>query len=793
MYFMRKIYEKTIDYPWLAILLVLLVTVALGALIPQMTNESDFNQFLDANEPAAIALERAEATYGSQDLLLVLIRSEETVFKTETLQKAQAMEKRFAQIQGVDEVQGPTNSDVIRATEESLVVEPAAENVPQTTEELDAYKKKVLGDNRLRGLIVSEDGTAAGIVVKINPYVDDKKAVSREIERAAQEFNTGPEQIIAIGDEIVDDAILQNMNRDLSVLFPLSLLLIIVVLYLTLRSVRGVLIPLGIVLIALIWTLGTMVFFRAPFTPFSTMLPIILIAMGVADGIHVLHRFYEDAAKNGRTKREMILQTMTEMTGPVIMTSLTTTAGFLSLIITFMWPQRHFGIFTAAGMFYEMILSLVFIPAVLALLPLPKARAHFERGITANLLARFAGFVAPRKGWILGTSAVFLVGLLFALPHVRAESSSTDFLGAEHPVVKALDVADQSLGGSFQILVEIDTGKPDGLKDPHVLQRLVELQTFLESQAGVGRSLSVADIVRTMNQKFHTDDPQYYRVPDDPRLAAQLLTLFTFQGGSLDNLATADFSKGEVIARIESVGSRRLQLLTDQVEAYLGEHLIDLKAERVGTERIFVTMFSKLIPNQISSMAASTLASGLIVALMMGSLLAGLVSLIPLLFAVLIGLAVMVLLDLPLDLATVMVSSIAIGVGVDFAIHFTSRFRREMELTGNDLVALEQTMRTVGKSIVFNMLSVALGFAIMMLSNFSGIANFGLLITLTMVTSALATFLLIPALLLTLKPPFVYRHAREFRPTIATDRRRAPQPVEIPVEVQDHIEIERPR
>jgi hypothetical protein len=779
---MKKVYESAIDYPWLTLSLIGLLTLGFAVFIPQMKNQTDFIKFLDRDDPAAKALDRAEATYGSQELLLVLIKSEETIFSTATLQKIQEMEKRFEKVQGIDDVQGPTNSDVIRATEEALIVEPAAEKIPQTVEELDAYKKKILGDNRLKGLIVSEDGKSAAIIVKMNPYVDDKKVLTREIERIAGEFNKGPEHVVAVGNEIVNDATLQNMNRDLTLLFPLSVLAIIAVLYLTLRTVRGVLIPLGIVLIALVWTLGTMVFFNAPFTPFATMLPIILVAMGVADGIHVLHRFYEDASKNKWSKREVILQTMTEMTGPVVMTSLTTMAGFLSLLITFMWPQRHFGIFTAVGMFYEMILSLVFIPAVLALLPLPKVRAHFERGITAQLLTSLARLVERRKSWVLGASAAVLIATLFALPNIRVETNSSDFLGPEHPVTKALGLADQALGGSYQILVEIDTGKPDGLKDPVLLKKMIALQAFMESQENIGKSISLADIVRTMNQKFHADDPNYYVVPDDPRLAAQLLTLFTFQGGNLDNLATTDFSKGEVIARVQNMGSVTLQNIVNRVQAYIDANFADLQAERVGPERIFITMLSKMIPNQVASMTASAIASGLLVMILMLSWAVGFFSLIPLLFAILVSLAVMVLFNLPLDMATVMVSSIAIGVGIDFAIHFLSRFRREMELNGDYMRAFEETMKSAGKGIVFNTLAVAFGFAIMLFSNFKGLANFGLLITVTMITSALATFTLVPALLLVLKPQFVHKHAND-----SVISNTTMQPIAQTVEVQNRI------
>ncbi len=584
MRWMHKLYEETIDHPWLTLVLVAALTVGLAVFIPQIKTETDFSKFLDKDEPARQATERAEATYGSQEWILVLIQSPETIFNTETLRKIQEMEQRFEELEGVDDVQGPTTADVIRGTKKALIIEPAAEKVPETADELEAYKQKVLGDSRLRGIIVSEDGRAAAIFVKVNPYRDDKPAIARQVTEITREYQ-GPERVEAIGHPPIHNEIFDMMDRDLRLLLPFTILAIIVVLYVTLRSARGVLIPLGIVLIALVWTLGIMALVGSPFTPFSTMLPIILVAMGVADGIHVLHRYYEDVAQNKRSKRAMILQTMREMTGPVVMTSLTTMAGFLALMVTFLWPQRVFGAFTALGMFFEMILSLTLIPAVLALLPLPKIPEKFDRGLATRALLRLAGLVERRRIAVTGVALIVLILFLGQIPKIRTETSATEFLGPQNSAVRAMEIADESLGGSSEMLIEVDTGRSDGLKDPTLLKRLVALQEYLEAQPEVGRAISIAEVVRTMNQKFNSDDPAVFTVPDDPRLAAQLLTLFTFQGGSLDNLATTNFSKGEVVGRLHNVSGQRYRKLAENVEAYLRSNFPDVKTERVGTER----------------------------------------------------------------------------------------------------------------------------------------------------------------------------------------------------------------
>jgi predicted RND superfamily exporter protein len=179
----------------------------------------------------------------------------------------------------------------------------------------------------------------------------------------------------------------------------------------------------------------------------------------------------------------------------------------------------------------------------------------------------------------------------------------------------------------------------------------------------------------------------------------------------------------------------------------------------VGPTQVSSSMFSSIGMSQITSLGTSILASGVIVALLLGSLVAGLISLIPIAFTVAINFGVMAYSGTPLDMSTLMVSSIAIGIGIDYAIHFISRFRREMRSGGTVEDALQMTIQTTGRGIAYNALALALGFAVLLFSSFKGTSNFGLLIAMTMVISALSAFTIIPAILVAWKPRFLTRSA----------------------------------
>jgi len=774
---MRKIIEWIVNHPWLVIGLVGVITLLFLAAIPRLTTLADFKEYISKGDPAIAAMDRAEERYGSQTFFMVAIETEDTVFKAETLEKIKEMQREFEGIIGVDEVTGPLNAQVITGTEAALVVGPAAPNkeVPRTPEEMEEYKQRVLNSRMLKDYIIASDGKAAAISIKLKPDADEQ-AVAKQVVAIVEEYE-GPERIYIAGLPYMHAILNETMSKDLMILLPVVILVIIVVLYLSFGSLRGVLLPLLVVSLSVIWAMGAMALLHVPITLISFILPVILMAIGIAYGIHVLARYYEELAQ-GKSKREAVVETARQMLSPVVMAGLTTMAGFLSFSSSFLIPQRQFGIFTALGVFAAMVLSLSLIPALLTLLPNPK-RGPAQEGPLSRVLHFFNWLVARHKKMILIIAVVVFIAMAFGTSLVRVETSEKEFLGEDHPVVQALSVMDNHFSGSEQVLIEIDTGKRDGLKDPALLKRIVTLEEWLKTkpEVKINKTISLADLVREMNQKFHADDPSYYVIPDDRRLVAQLLLLFTFQGGDLGNMALGDFSAGEVTGFYRAVGSSAIVKLDREVQEYLQRNFPDVRVEMVGSTRVAASFLSKIVNSQILNLLSSFIAAGLIVVLLMGSLTAGMLSLIPLMMTVIINFGMMGFSKKPLDIATLMVSAIAIGMGIDYAIHFISRFQREFR-PGRDVeLALRRTFQTTGRGITYNALALALGFGVLLFSTFKGTANFGLLVAMTMIISMVSAFTVIPAILI-FEPRFLTRKAWS-RKEVAFERELTSQPHEV--------------
>ena len=763
---MRRAFGWIVDHPWPALSAVLVLTVFFLIFVPQLRLQTDFGKYLPEGNPTVRLMRNAEKVFGSQEFFMVLVEAPDTVFTVETIAQIHAMELEFKAVRGIDQVLGPTTATVISAAGNRLTIEAAAELLPTTQVEMDVYREKVLGDRNLRGYIFANNERAAGIVLKPSPYLDDTGTLVAEVNRIAKAHETATLTVYVGGIAPLRSAIGDSMLRDMALLTPLVLLVMEVLVFLAFRTGRGVALPFLLMTLTTIWTIGLMALARVPLTAFSFFMPVMLIAASKAYAIFTVNRYYEEAAHGSQlSRREIIINTMHDMAKPLAMDALAEVAGFLSLLAATLWPQQTFGLFIAAGIASTLLLNFVLLPAILVLLPLPRKHHDYEHGWLPNALVLFGRLIARRKTVFLVLSAVVLIAFVVAIPRLRVDTSPGGYLGDDHPAMDAMHALDRNFGGSSQLSIQIDTGKTNGLKDPAVLKEIVGLEGFIQAQPEYGGSItSLANLVREMNQKMHGDDPSFYAIPDDPKLTAALFALFTFSGGGLWNMATPDFSRGEVVARTSLHGTAQIADLGRRVKAYTDEHFPStLRAELVGTEQAWASLAEETVPNTEMTLCIALVAALLIVTLLLRSLVAGLVAVTPMILTIGINLGTMSYLNLPLDLASLMIGSITVGVGIDYTINFMIRWKTEIARGHGLEEAHEITMRTMGRGILFNALTLTAGFAMFYFSAFEGLRNFGLLINLTMIWSFLGSFIVVPALLLALKPRFL------------TGRRRGPK------------------
>lgn len=757
---MKKITKFAVDHPIWTVLITL--TLALGFAFPMqyMQQETDFREFLDDDDPIIVLLDEAEAKYGRTLGIMIMLYNEEGIFNDATLSKIGEMADAFDRLPGVKSVSTPLNSQTIVGTEASISVTKAAPGgvAPKTPEEMEIFKSRVLGDENLVGSVISENAQAALINLELEVGVDEY-ALTPLIVDIVDAYQGGSDEMYIYGDAYFDAVMGEEMENDIGLLFPLAILLMVALLFMSFLTIRGIVLPIAVVLLSVIVAMGAMVLLGFPMTTMSFIAPILLLAIGIADAIHVLNRYNEEIAK-GTPKRQAIINTMDEMKGPVVMTSLTTAIGFLSLLTAFMVPQRHFGIVTAIGVLAAMVFSLVLIPAVMSLLKKPRVR-DLSKGLgpLTRVLVGFEKVIAGHRKTVLIVAVLIFGVMLAGIPRLRVETSNEEFLGKDHAAVQVLEFTSEYFSGDMSIMVEFDTGRSNGIKDPAVLNAMLDLEEFL-LENGVGKTFSLTTLVRQMNERFHADDPAFYVIPDQQNMISQLLLLFTMSGGTLGDMALGDFSAGTVTGLYKMGSSANVSRLARTVQAYLDENFPengDLTVRMIGGTVLMDRMFTQMTRSQLIGLASTIAAVTALVMILMGSVVAGLIAAIPLILTVTVSMGIMAYTGQPLDIMTLMVSVVAVGIGVDYSIHFISRFRGEYRQDGNAERALQKTIQTTGRGITYNALTVALGFFILIFASFKGIRTFGWQIALTMGVSALSAISIIPAILVQWTPKFLSR------------------------------------
>ena len=819
---MEPFFRAIIRFRWLLVGLVLGCTVVAWLQMSKLRFESDIDAMVPHDDPIHIYKEQVENRFGMRDLIIVGVLNdnpaENGVFNPRTLGIVKELSEKIALLPGIqairnEDVASVATMDNITGTIDGMSVKPFIEEVPDTPEALTALKNNLFGNTMYVDWLVSRDGTGLLILAKMELEDGSRESLAlraaayNAVEELVQTKRAAgtPEQLHVAGRGAMEVTIGQYGRQDMATFVPLVLGVVLITLYCTYRSLRGVLLPFAIVVGAVIWTLGLMAAVDVPLTFISTMMPVILMAIGVADGIHILSRYYDEILEHPtKSGSEAVVATMAEMWQPVILTSLTTAAGFLSFLTAPMPPQRDFGLFAAVGVVVAMVLSLTFFPAVLAMLPTKVSRGLRHQmgrtgdlaatGWAAQLLARLGRGVARRPALVWIPTLLVVIACVIGSQRLMTDVSTMRLFPPSSSVRIAEQILRHKFQGTVPLFVAIEGHAPDLLKDPELLSKLDQMQATIERDPMVGGSVSIAEFVKRMHRVMNEDRPEMEKVPTDRELIAQYLLLYSFSGDpdDFDEVVDYDYQHANVAFYLRDDSTQEVLRVVRLIQDYAreqfgqaaqqagdshdpllsgwGRWLLGLAPSQTGweTDRGFRIGFAGsgyltyhmnglVLSGQVSSLLSSLAAVFILTVLMFRSVTAGVINIIPICIVILFGFGVMGLFKLPLDAVKAMSSSMVIGIGIDYTIHFLNKYRVKVRSGLTDPEAITAaTMATSGKAIFFNAVVVMGGFAVFLSSNFDPNYYLGGTLVLNMGACLLVSMTLLPAMLNTWKPRFVY-------------------------------------
>ena len=744
--------------------LLLLVTAVLGAGMLFIKVDFSFESFYPKDDPEFIYYNHFEKNFPNADnTLLIALKSpakdqkrKAEIYNREFLLQVDSLFESLGKIENVDSVVNPVRIKTIKKSGLGVRTRPVFDlEDPQMPKKAREW---VETDTLVSGAFVSLHQDYISGLVMVDTTILDSSARDVLCEEVLSQVEaTGLEHIVS-GVPMVRTQYVQKTTFELLFFTALSILILICFLTLTYRSIWGVFIPLLGVIGALMWCMGTIGWAGKPIDLLSGLLPPILFVVGMADIVHLVTRYTQEL-RNGLPPEKAMKATLDEIGVAILLTSVTTAIGFLSLLVSRIPPIREFGLFTAGGVLFAYVISIILVPFFL--LKIKPEKIIKSKGLqNFRIWDRLLVWVHMISKRYPGRVVLFFVGILVfsfvGMSQISFNAFLLEDLRPSDPIRQNMDFFEEEFYGfrQFEMAVEMkDTFKVTNLS---VLQELEKMEEHLHTQSKFSPFLSPVTLVKRTNLVYHSNRPEYYRLPDKQKDVDQLLDFVIIAGGAgaLDMVMTEDRTLGRMNARMGDVGTDSMAVVYDNFDTFTAQN-IDLNkfdyrftGMSLLTERNVTYLRNSLLYGLLLAFGLIGILMGFLFKSWKMVFIAMVPNLIPLLFTA----GMMGVLGIAMKSSTSIVFVIAFGIAVDDTIHFLSRLRVELT-AGRDLkTAIRNTILGTGKALLMTTMILLSGFLILLASDFGGTYIIGLFTALTLIMALLSDLLLMPVLIRWVKP-----------------------------------------
>ncbi|MDQ1812434.1 MMPL family transporter [Massilia sp. CCM 9210] len=783
-----------VRFRWLVMLLVALTTVFLAGYLGKLKLDMDPDLWAPQAHPYVKTTKQLEHLFGGTNFTVIgVIPRQGDIYQPEVLAKVRRIQ------QGIEEIQGAIKSNTIslaarkiKAIEggpDGMLVRPIMETIPTTPAQLAQLKAAVLANPLYVNTLVSPKGDAAAILTdfKMDKLKPSYQAIYQQIQAVIDKERDAQTEIVA-GGLLVNLAATERHVMELPMFLGAAFLVIMLVQYLSFRSFQGMLLPLVTGLLSVIWALGFMGLVGVHMDLMNTNTPILIMAVATGHAIQILKRYYEqyaelcgrgrdpalapDLALVGKTvenythkdlNRAAVIKSLAWIAPIMITAGLIASVTFFSLTLAEVSVVRHFGVFAGSGIIAVLVLEMTLIPAMRAAFAPPKAAAAGKRAgpsLLDRALARLADRLLDGNAWRILVGGLVLVALALAgVSRLYVDNS----LNHDHLAGSAVRINDAALnrhfGGTNSMFFLVQGKSDDAIKDPQVLRGMAELQDFLNRQPGVGKTTSLADMLKKMNQAMHADDPAFYQIPETRDLVAQYLLLFSMSGQpqDLDNVVDTDYRHAVIQVLLKEDSTQKAEQLYLMAQPIIARHFPrDVVVSIGGSLPETIAINESLTRDKVQNMIQMSVIVFILASIALRSVVGGLFVAIPLVLIILANLGLMGWFGIPLDMGTSTTASMAIGVGADYEIYLLFRFREEFRRDGDLARATRTSLMTSGKAIVLVALAIAGGYSVLLGTGFAFYIRFALMVIVTMTVSSVCALVFLRSMMMVFKPRFIF-------------------------------------
>lgn len=744
---------------WLVVLASVAAALFLASGGRYIQFSNDYRYFFTKQNPNLQAFEQLERTYTSPDTLLWVLRPNEGKVTTpERLAVIKEITERAWQTPYSTRVDSLTNYQHTSAENDDLTVRDLVRDPSSLTPEAaSAVGQIALGEPVIADRLISDDETTTAIVATLKMPRDDPVAAAGVMKHArvllADMRAKHPDLRIELtGSVALSNAFSEAAQRDLMTLTPAMYAVLALTVFFLTRSAASAFASISVVTLSAIAAMGlVMGWLGVKLTPPSSGAPTIILTIAVADSIHILVTALVEMQR-GKSKHDAIVESMRVNWGPVFLTSLTTAIGFASLNFSDAPPFRDLGNAAAVGAVIAWVLSVTFLPALVAILPM-KAQGTLTR--QSEFMGRFAEVVIARRRILLVTMVAVTFGAAALLPRFSFNDRFVEYFDSRMEFRVASDWAADHLTGIYQISYSLPSGEAGGVSNPEYVAKLEDFANWFRTQPEVVHVSTFSDVMKRINKSMHGDDESYYRVPDDRDMAAQFLLLYEMSlpyGLDLNDQINVDKSATKLTLTLTDISTAEMQSLIDRAGTWLRENAPERMYAYPAGQAV---MFAFIGRNNFNSMTSGTAIALLLISgclmLALRNLKLGIISLVPNLTPPIIAFGILALFTSEVGFWSTFVIATALGLIVDDTVHFLSKYRRaRIEQGKSPEDSVRYAFSTVGTALWVSTFVLVIGFGILAFSPFKVNAMMGILVALTVAVALVTDFLLLPPLLIAL-------------------------------------------
>lgn len=733
----------------------IIITLLLGVNSVFLGINGSINTVLPENDPDFLYNRYVEDTFGHSDEIIIFITDSETIYREPVIRAVDGISRELA---GLEMVDGTGVFSFLTASDfdpSELGADPAENSRLiaglRSFMETDPFSSGIVTGKEGKSTIIiapvsSELGLSEG---KLNETVEAVKAIAGKYSS----FYPGVE-IYPSGHPIVNAEIMDRIAYDLILLFPAAVLVVVIMLYIVLGSFKATMVPILITVISILWTFGLKGLLRTDLTITEAVIPVILISVACADGIHIVSEVFH-YMHHGHSTERAVKFTMHRLWKPVVLTSLTTAAGFASFIFSRGESLRNMGLFLAFGVLTAMLFSLIYIPVIMSWFKpvhLHKKKNHFARQlILLRHIENIVLWILGRRGFFLAGAAVLLVLSFWGMMNIKTDTDEIRYFKKGNSVRQTAERIEKEMGGLSALQIVIESDRDKIFQDLQVLKNMAELQKILGERKEVSYSISLADYVSNFYYRLRGNKPDMYGIPENQLFLTRMFRMIDASEdprlAGIKAFVDRDYRRARITVRINDSNTAVMEQLLKDIQPDLKRLFDDRFTVGYAGDYLRLSNGRIIVESQVMSLSVTLAVILLVLSIMYRSPLMGLVVSLPVMVAVLFNFAIMWAFGVSLNPATSIIAAVGLGVGVDYSIHLYSRFRYLYGKSRKKRESIVNAVVETSRGILSNALSVGLGFLILLLSAYSIINDMGWIVALSMGTTSLASLILLPVLL----------------------------------------------